>query len=244
MSSHNIYVLPGDGIGAEVMRPAVAVMHAAANAAGSSLNVSEGLVGGVAIDATGSPLPAETLAAAKAADAVLLGGVGGPKWDDLPMELRPEKGLLGLRQALGLFANLRPALLFAPLAQSSPAGQVAPHVPPQSTSVSPWPGETWTTRGAVSSSAGVVESSLLHEASMASMANSIIRVRNRHCFMSHPSGEGVVQGNNGDIFRVVLPNCQPMVASELRGPYTVRVGQHFPGQTEVVWCAAYLDSRS
>ena len=119
MSSHNIYVLPGDGIGAEVMRPAVAVMHAAANAAGSSLNVSEGLVGGVAIDATGSPLPAETLAAAKAADAVLLGGVGGPKWDDLPMESRPEKGLLGLRQALGLFANLRPALLFAPLAESS-----------------------------------------------------------------------------------------------------------------------------
>lgn len=119
MSEHNIYVLPGDGIGAEVMGPAVAVMRAAAGKVGCDLTVTEGLVGGVAIDATGSPLPAETLAAAQAADAVLLGGVGGPKWDNLPMDSRPEKGLLGLRQALGLFANLRPALLFGPLAEAS-----------------------------------------------------------------------------------------------------------------------------
>ena len=119
MSSYDIYVLPGDGIGAEVMKPAMAVMHAAAELTGCQLNVSEGLVGGVAIDATGTPLPPETLAAAKSADAVLLGGVGGPKWDDLPMDQRPEKGLLGLRQELGLFANLRPALLFGPLAEAS-----------------------------------------------------------------------------------------------------------------------------
>ena len=119
MSSYDIYVLPGDGIGAEVMKPARAVMQAAAELTGCQLNVSEGLVGGVAIDATGSPLPPDTLAAAKSADAVLLGGVGGPKWDDLPMDQRPEKGLLGLRQELGLFANLRPALLFGPLAEAS-----------------------------------------------------------------------------------------------------------------------------
>jgi len=119
VTTYEIYVLPGDGIGPEVMTPAEAVMHAAASKAGCTLNVSHGLVGGVAIDASGTPLPEETLNAAQAADAVLLGGVGGPQWDDLPMQSRPEKGLLGLRQGLGLFANLRPALLFAPLAQAS-----------------------------------------------------------------------------------------------------------------------------
>lgn len=119
MTTYDIYILPGDGIGPEVMAPAEAVMQAAASKAGCTLNVSRGLVGGVAIDASGTPLPEETLSTAQAADAVLLGGVGGPQWDDLPMQSRPEKGLLGLRQALGLFANLRPALLFAPLAQAS-----------------------------------------------------------------------------------------------------------------------------
>ena len=119
MSAEKVLVLPGDGIGTEVMAPAVAVMQAAAASVDCPLEISEGLVGGVAIDATGSPLPAATLDAAKTADAVLLGGVGGPKWDHLPMADRPEKGLLGLRQALGLFANLRPAMLFAPLAAAS-----------------------------------------------------------------------------------------------------------------------------
>ncbi|MEM7098333.1 MAG: 3-isopropylmalate dehydrogenase [Pseudomonadota bacterium] len=115
----NVYLLPGDGIGAEVMASAVQVMQAAADQAGCQLNLTEGLLGGCAIDATGTPLPDETLAAAKAADAVLLGGVGGPKWDELPTAQRPEKGLLGLRQGLELFANLRPALLFGPLADAS-----------------------------------------------------------------------------------------------------------------------------
>ncbi len=117
--SKRVYVLAGDGIGPEVMQPALDIMHQAADLAGAAIEVSEGLVGGVAIDATGSPLPAETLAEAQQADAVLLGGVGGPKWDDLPTADRPEKGLLGLRQGLALFANLRPALLFAPLAAAS-----------------------------------------------------------------------------------------------------------------------------
>ena len=119
MNKKRIYVLPGDGIGPEVMAPAVKVMLAAAEAAHCELEVSTGLVGGAAIDTTGSPLPEETLTAAHDADAVLLGGVGGPRWDDLPTAQRPEKGLLGLRQALGLFANLRPALLFGPLADAS-----------------------------------------------------------------------------------------------------------------------------
>ena len=112
-------LLPGDGIGQEVVAAASGVMHAAAELEGATLNVSEALVGGAAIDAHGVPLPDETLAAADAANAVLLGGVGGPKWDDLPVEIKPEKGLLGLRQGLGLFANLRPAMLFAPLAAAS-----------------------------------------------------------------------------------------------------------------------------
>lgn len=119
MTTKQVYVLPGDGIGAEVVGPAVDVMRAAGARAGLDIETREGLIGGAAIEATGHPLPAETLAAAKQAHAVLLGGVGGPQWDDLPMDLRPEKGLLGLRQGLGLFANLRPALLFAPLADAS-----------------------------------------------------------------------------------------------------------------------------
>lgn len=114
-----ILVLPGDGIGAEVVAVARSVMSAAAQRAGMKLRVTEGLVGGIAIDQTGTPLPGETLAKAHAARAVLLGAVGGPKWDDLPTLQRPERGLLGLRSELALFANLRPALLFAPLAGAS-----------------------------------------------------------------------------------------------------------------------------
>ena len=114
-----VLLLPGDGIGQEVVAAATAVMQAAAQSCGCQLDISEGLIGGAAIDATGDPLPAETLRAAEQVDAVVLGGVGGPQWDDLPTHQRPEKGLLGLRQGLGLFANLRPALLSAPLAAAS-----------------------------------------------------------------------------------------------------------------------------
>ena len=114
-----ILTLPGDGIGREVVPVAVAVMRAAARIERLTLDVSEALLGGCAIDATGKPLPDETLARARASDAVLLGAVGGPQWEGLPMAQRPERGLLGLRAGLGLFANLRPALSFAPLADAS-----------------------------------------------------------------------------------------------------------------------------
>lgn len=114
-----ILVLPGDGIGPDVVKVAVAVLERAAELYGLSVSLDEALVGGRAIDETGSPLPAETLEKAKASRAVLLGAVGGPKWDDLPTLERPERGLLGLRAGLELFANLRPAILFAPLAGAS-----------------------------------------------------------------------------------------------------------------------------
>jgi 3-isopropylmalate dehydrogenase len=114
-----IVAIPGDGIGREVIPVALEVARAAGRAAGVEIEVTEALLGGIAIDQTGQPLPDETLAQAKTADAVLLGAVGGPKWDALPMAQRPERGLLGLRAGLGLFANLRPALLFAPLAEAS-----------------------------------------------------------------------------------------------------------------------------
>ncbi len=115
----DILVLSGDGIGPEVVPVACAVMQQAVAAHGVEINFSEALVGGIAIEATGSPLPDATLAQAHAADAVLLGAVGGPQWEDRPMDQRPEKGLLGLRAGLELFANLRPALLFAPLVEAS-----------------------------------------------------------------------------------------------------------------------------
>ena len=114
-----VLVLPGDGIGPEVVSQAVQVMEAAAIAAGIDLSLSEGLLGGRAIDETGSPMPASTLTEARKSDAVLLGAVGGQRWDSLPMSQRPERGLLALRAGLELFANLRPALLFAPLADAS-----------------------------------------------------------------------------------------------------------------------------
>lgn len=112
-------MLPGDGIGAEVAPIAVQALRTALQQEGVRLEADEGLLGGCALDATGSPLPAETLELCAAADAVLLGAVGGPQWENLPMQQRPEKGLLGLRSGLQLFANLRPALLFAPLAEAS-----------------------------------------------------------------------------------------------------------------------------
>ncbi|MFM8356660.1 MAG: 3-isopropylmalate dehydrogenase [Gammaproteobacteria bacterium] len=116
---HQILVLPGDGIGREVVPAALGVMRVAAARTGVPLRFVDGLLGGSAIDATGGPLPDETLRLARESRAVLLGAVGGPKWDNLPTSSRPERGLLGLRAGLGLFANLRPALLFAPLADAS-----------------------------------------------------------------------------------------------------------------------------
>ncbi len=115
----NILILPGDGIGPEIVTQAERVLNRVAEQHGLNLKLDHALVGGSAIDATGVPLPDETLEKAKAADAVLLGAVGGPKWDGLEMAKRPEKGLLGLRSNLGLFGNLRPAMLYPQLAGAS-----------------------------------------------------------------------------------------------------------------------------
>ena len=113
-----IAVLPGDGIGQEIVAEAVKVIKAL-QADGLDVEMKEGLVGGTAYDATGSPLPEETLTLAKDSDAILLGAVGGYKWESLDIAVRPEKGLLGLRAELDLFANLRPAILYPQLADAS-----------------------------------------------------------------------------------------------------------------------------
>ena len=117
--TRKILILPGDGIGPEIMQHVERLLVAARDRFGFAVELEHALVGGAAIDAEGTPLPASTLALAKASDAVLLGAVGGPKWDDLPTAERPERGLLGLRSGLGLFANLRPAILFPQLASAS-----------------------------------------------------------------------------------------------------------------------------
>ncbi len=117
--SKKILVLPGDGIGKEIVAEAMKVITCLQNDFGLDVEVSEGLVGGCAYDETGSPLPEATLDLAKEADAVLLGAVGGVKWESLDISLRPEKGLLGLRKELKLFANLRPAILYPQLADAS-----------------------------------------------------------------------------------------------------------------------------
>ena len=116
--SRRVLLLPGDGIGPEIVAEARRLLEWL-RGRGLDLELEEGLIGGAAIDAAGSPLPEETLERARAADAVLLGAVGGPRWDGLPAERRPERGLLGLRAALGLFANLRPAVLHPELAAAS-----------------------------------------------------------------------------------------------------------------------------
>ena len=116
----NILVLPGDGIGPEVAAEAVRVLRAVARGWGHEFEFREELLGGCAIDATGSALPEETLNAARGSHAVLLGAVGGPKWDDPNAKVRPEQGLLGIRKALGLFANLRPVSVYPELVGSSP----------------------------------------------------------------------------------------------------------------------------
>ncbi len=114
-----ITVLAGDGIGPEVTREAIQVLKALAKRYRHKLELDYALIGGIAIDRTGKPLPAETVAACKAADAVLLGAVGGPKWSDPKAKARPEQGLLGIRKALGLFANLRPVKVFDALIDAS-----------------------------------------------------------------------------------------------------------------------------
>jgi len=113
-----ILVLPGDGIGQEIVAEAVKVIKAL-QADGLDVELEEGLVGGTAYDATGTPLPEDTLKLARESDAILLGAVGGYKWEALDIAVRPEKGLLGLRKELGLFANLRPAILYPQLADAS-----------------------------------------------------------------------------------------------------------------------------
>jgi len=114
-----VLVLEGDGIGPEIVQAALKVLDVVIERFQLDIQINSALVGGAAIDANGHPLPAETLEAAKQADAILLGAVGGPKWDHLAMSDRPEKGLLGIRSELGLFGNFRPAILYPELAQAS-----------------------------------------------------------------------------------------------------------------------------
>ncbi|MBR6623657.1 MAG: 3-isopropylmalate dehydrogenase [Ruminococcus sp.] len=116
----NIALLKGDGIGPEIVDGAVAVLEKIAVKFGHTFNFTPYLIGGCAIDTAGMPLPQETIDGCLASDSVLLGAVGGPKWDELPGEKRPEKALLGIRSALGLYTNLRPASLYPALRAASP----------------------------------------------------------------------------------------------------------------------------
>lgn len=116
---YRITLLPGDGIGPEIMAVAVDVLNAIGKQLDVSFEFTEALMGGAAIDATGEPLPAQTLEICRKSDAVLLAAIGGYKWDNLPRNLRPETGLLGLRSGLGLFANLRPATILPQLIDAS-----------------------------------------------------------------------------------------------------------------------------
>jgi 3-isopropylmalate dehydrogenase len=117
---YTIARMPGDGIGPDVVAVAVQVLEEVARRSGFELAFVDAPMGGCAIDKYGEPLPASSVAACKASDAVLLGAVGGPKWDGLPGDKRPEAGLLGIRAALGVYANLRPALMFPQLAGACP----------------------------------------------------------------------------------------------------------------------------
>src|SRR6266566_3388979 len=118
-SNRKVLVLPGDGIGPEIMGQVMRVIEFFDRRHLASFEVSEGLVGGAAYEASGTPLTDTTLAQAQASDAVLFGSVGGPKWETLPFELQPERGLLRLRKEMDLFANLRPAVVFDALADAS-----------------------------------------------------------------------------------------------------------------------------
>jgi 3-isopropylmalate dehydrogenase len=117
--SKRILLLGGDGIGPEIVAEARKVIEALRDAGDLDVTLDEGLLGGAAFDAAGTSLPDETIAKAKAADAILMGSIGGPKWDHIEREMRPERGLLRLRQELGVFANLRPAILYPQLAEAS-----------------------------------------------------------------------------------------------------------------------------
>src|ERR1700684_1416993 len=118
--AYKVLVLKGDGIGPEVVGEALQVLKVVARRDAVDLEFKEGVIGGHAIDASGIPLPPNTLAAAKDCDAILLGAVGGPKWDNPKAEYRPEQALLGLRKELGLFANVRPVKAVKELLGSSP----------------------------------------------------------------------------------------------------------------------------
>ena len=119
MTNYRITLLPGDGIGPEIMAVTVAVLKQVGQQLDITFEFQEALMGGAAIDATGNPLPEATLDACRNSDAVLLAAIGGYKWDDLPRHQRPETGLLGLRAGLGLFANLRPAKILPQLIDAS-----------------------------------------------------------------------------------------------------------------------------
>jgi len=114
-----LLVLPGDGIGVEIVAEAIKVLDCLRTDFGLQMEMEQSLLGGVAYDATGTPLPDETLKLAKECDSILLGAVGGPKWEPLDYSVRPERGLLGLRAEMALFANLRPAILYPQLADAS-----------------------------------------------------------------------------------------------------------------------------
>ena len=118
--NYSIALLRGDGIGPEIVDSAVRVLEKVGEKFGHNFSFTPYLIGGAAIDATGAPLPQETVDGCKNSDSVLLGSVGGPKWDNLPGDKRPEKALLGIRSALGLFTNLRPAKLYPALAEACP----------------------------------------------------------------------------------------------------------------------------
>ena len=120
MNTYKITVLPGDGIGPEVTRQAIKVLNEVSKVYGFNVEYVYADIGGIAIDKTGEPLPAETLELCRNSDAVLLGAVGGEKWDSLPLDKRPEAGLLAIRSGLGVFANFRPAKIFPPLKNASP----------------------------------------------------------------------------------------------------------------------------
>ena len=115
-----IALLRGDGIGPEIVDSAVKVLEAVAEKFGHTFTFTRYLIGGAAIDETGNPLPQETIDGCLSSDSVLLGAVGGPKWDSQPANLRPEKGLLGIRAAMGLYTNLRPAKLYPALKDECP----------------------------------------------------------------------------------------------------------------------------